>query len=367
MRVTRAIDRFLGQMELENDWTPRSTHSYANVLGRLVDAAPRGFGLEVRLTDFDGREGTDKLRGHIAHNWGKTSSGRRANVISIHHTFFGWAYDEGFIETDPSQRIKRPPRRKPDVYRPPAADQQLAFHATTLHERGAWVLMNDIGLRNSTVVATRWQQLDLTHGRISVRVKGGHHVRLPLSPIALERLRDVYRQLEPDQDDHVFTVALPRFIGNQAVRYVRDPKRAASPAALRAMVKRVCKRAGVRPFGPHALRHGFANQFLRDSDRDTLSLKGLMVHSQLSSTEQYIEDLALEDLEDVLRRASERRTSGANPGDTPSDEDEVTLQAGSGPGWSRTTGPDSPADSPERRSADDADDRPLTGPEGSHK
>lgn len=371
MRVTRAIDRFLGEKELERDWTPRSLRSYANVLGRLVDEPPRGLGSELRLEDLDSRDGTEKLRAHIGRNWGKASGATRANVISVHHSFFEWALDEGFIETDPSARIKRPPRRKPDVYRPPTADQDLAFAATTPLERGAWVLMEDVGLRNSTVIATRWKQIDLTHGRISVKVKGGHTLRLPLGPIALERLRQVYRDLEPEPDDHVFTVELPRFIGNQAIRYVRDPKSPASSAALVAMVKRVCKRAGVREFGPHALRHGFANRFLHDSGRDTLSLQKLMGHANAATTQMYLEELTLEELEDALRIAAERRlgavTSVAGSDDDPRDELEASRKGKSGPGWSRTTGLSESGSDPGSRSADEADEPPLIDPEGGHK
>jgi integrase/recombinase XerC len=371
VRIARAIDRFLGSKELERDWTPRSLQSYANVLGRLTDEPPRGFGNEVRLEDFDRADGTDRLRAHIGRNWGKTSGGRRANVISIHHSFFGWALDEGFIDTDPSARIKRPPRRKPDVYRPPVVDQDIAYAATTLLERGAWVLMNDVALRNATVVATRWRQLDLTHGRFSVRVKGGHTLRLPLSPIALERLRKVYQELEPEPDDHVFTVELPRFIGNKAVRYIRDPKTPASPAALRAMVKRVCKRAGVREFGPHALRHGFANRFLRDSGRDTLSLQLLMGHANPATTQMYLDELTIDELEDVLRVVAERRlglvTSVADGGDTDPDGLEVSRNPLSGPGWSRTTDPDPSAPDPGSGSATEPDEPRITDQEGGHK
>lgn len=367
MRVSRAIDRFLDQKQLEDDFTERSLESYSGVLSRLVDDPPRGFGLEARMEDFEGRQGTDRLRGHIGHNWGKTSSGRRANVISIHHTFWGWAYDEGFTETNPADRIKRPPRRKAVVYRPPVVDQQLAYEATMLHERGAWVLMNDIGLRASTVCDTRWLDIDLRRGRIRVRVKGAHEIQLPLSPLALARLQDVYRQLEPDHDDYVFTVEVHRFIGSQRVVKVRDPKKAAKPKALWAMVGRVCRRAGVQPFGPHALRHGFANRFLRAlPDRDLVTLRDLLGHSSTQTTEGYTDESTLEELAERLEQAFPV-TSVASEDDTGSEDlSEVEFRL-SGPGRNRTCEQAGPADPAERDRADDDPDRPLTDPEGSHK
>lgn len=369
MRITRAIDRFLEQMQLERDFTPRSLQSYANILGRLVDDPPRGFGNEARIDHFDHAEGTATLRDHIAANWGSTSSGRRQNVISTHHTFWGWAVDEGFIDHDPSTRIKRPPRRKADVYRPPIVDLDLAYRATTMLERGAWILMAEVALRASTAVMVRWQDIDLTRGRVSVRVKGNHRIKLPLSPVALEELRGVYRVLQPDPDDYVFTVESHRFVGNQRVVTVRDPKRPAATSSLWRMVKRVCKRAGVREFGPHALRHGFANRFLRDSPgRDVVALQGLLGHAKLETTQNYFDELDLDELQDALEAAfGGRVTIVAREGDE-SDAERTSAGIGSsGPGWNRTTGSSGPADLPESERAAGAADEPRPGVEGCHK
>lgn len=369
MRITRAIDRFLEQMQLERDFTPRSLQSYANILGRLVDDPPRGFGNEARLHDFDNHDGTTRLRDHIATNWGSTSSGRRQNVISAHHTFWGWAVDEGFIDTDPSSRIKRPPRRKADVYRPPIVDLDLAYRATTMLERGAWILMAEVALRASTAVTVRWQDIDLTRGRISVRVKGNHRIKLPLSPVALEELRGVHRALEPDPDDYVFTVESHRFVGNHRVVTVRDPKRPAATSSLWRMVKRVCKRAGVREFGPHALRHGFANRFLRDSPgRDVVALQGLLGHAKLETTQNYFDELDLDELKEALDAAfGGRVTIVARDGDEPGGESASGKIALSGPGWNRTTGSSDSAADAESERAVEAADEPRPGVEGCHK
>jgi len=368
MRISRAIDRFLEQMQLERDFTDRSLESYLSVLGRMVDDSPRGFGPEARLDEFEGHAGTDRLREHVGQNWGKTSSGRRANVISVHHTFWGWALDEGFIDVDPSARIKRPPRRKADVYRPPTVDQDLAFNATELRERAPWVLMNDVALRAATVVETRWQDIDLTRGRISVRVKGNHRIPLPLSPVAIERLRAVYRELEPEADDYVFTVEHHRFVGNQRVIKVRDPKRPATTKSLWMMVKRVCKRAGVREFGPHALRHGFANRFLRASGRDVVALQGLMAHSKLETTQNYYDEIDLDEMAESLDRAfGDRVTSVAEPGDEDQGESALAGFGSSGPGWNRTTAPAASADDAEGERAGDEPRPPVNDEKRCHE
>lgn len=115
---------------------------------------------------------TDRLRQHIGHNWGRASAaGGRTSSPSTTPSL-GWAEEEGFIAENPS-RMKRPPRRGANVYRPPTADVELGYRATTLHEREAWLLMGGLGLGAETVCKARWSDLDLRRGRISVKVKGG--------------------------------------------------------------------------------------------------------------------------------------------------------------------------------------------------
>jgi hypothetical protein len=79
----------------------------------------------------------------------------------------------------------------------------------------------------------------------------------------------------------------------------RDPKKSASDQALMRMVWRVCKRAGIRSLSPHQLRHGFANRFLRESGRDVVALQALMGHAHPDTTQQYTDEVKLDEL---LRR-----------------------------------------------------------------
>ena len=79
--------------------------------------------------------------------------------------------------------------------------------------------------------------------------------------------------LQPELDDHVFTVEVEQWVSQfERERERKDPKVPASDQALWRMVRRVCRRAGVRELSPHQLRHGFANRFLRESGRDVAAL-----------------------------------------------------------------------------------------------
>jgi hypothetical protein len=79
------------------------------------------------------------------------------------------------------------------------------------------------------------------------------------------------------------------------------------------MVWRVCKRAGIRRLSPHQLRHWFANRFLRESDRDLGALQALMGHSRPYTTQQYFDELNLDELGEALGRAAADRHAQASP------------------------------------------------------
>jgi hypothetical protein len=99
------------------------------------------------------------------------------------------------------------------------------------------------------------------------------------------------------------------------------------------MLWRVCDRAGVRRLSPHQLRHGFANRFLRESRHNVVVLQALLGHSRPDTTQQYTDDVELDDLAEVLDLAAAARYAQASP-------DWATLAAPgtdgpSGPEWRR--------------------------------
>jgi hypothetical protein len=95
-----------------------------------------------------------------------------------------------------------------------------------------------------------------------------------------------------------------------------------------------CKRSGVDADGVESLytgpcsaplpltqlRHGFANRILRESGRDFVALQALMGHSRPDTTQQYTDEVELDELADALARAAEARMSQVSP-------DLTTLEA----------------------------------------
>jgi integrase/recombinase XerC len=179
MRIERAIDAFLDWRRLERDATPRSVDSYGRILWKLAQAYP-----EARLDDLT----TNDLRAFLAEHWRDRSASTRSNVISVLHSFFAWADAEDLVELDPSRKIRRPPKRKPDVYRPSLDELARLRSAALPYERPPLLLMEGAGLRRSEVIRCRWADLDLVRGRARVHRKGQHWYWLPLDPDVVDEL-----------------------------------------------------------------------------------------------------------------------------------------------------------------------------------
>jgi site-specific recombinase XerD len=303
VRVERAIDAFLDWRRIERDATPRSIDSYRRILFKLAEDYP-----EVEL----GRLATGDLRVFLR-RWESASASTRSNVISVLHSFFGWANVEDLIESDPSAKVRRPPKRRPDVYRPSLAELAQLRAAALPHERAAIVLMEGAGLRRAEVLGCRWADFDMLKGRMRVFRKGQHWSYLPLAPDVVEELRDSFRALQPELDDYVFVAEVERWVSQyERVRERKSAKESASPQAISRMVSRVCRRAGIRKLTPHQLRHGFANRFLRESGRDVAALRPLLGHSRIDTTQAYTDEIELDELQRALGDAFRVREAQAS-------------------------------------------------------
>ena len=180
MRIERAIDAFLDWRRLERDATKRSEDSYRRILNKLAADYP-----EVAIASFT----KEDLR-HCLRRWQETSAATRSNVISVFHSFFSWAEAEDLVDVDPSRKIRRPPKRKPDVYRPSLDELRRVRDAATGAERPPILLMEGVGLRRAEVIACRWEHVDLFRGRVHVLRKGHHWQWLPIDPDVLLELRE---------------------------------------------------------------------------------------------------------------------------------------------------------------------------------
>jgi integrase/recombinase XerD len=108
-----------------------------------------------------------------------------------------------------------------------------------------------LGLRGAEVTGLELDDVDWRSGEIVVRGKGGRRDRLPLPVDAGEAIVAYLTDGRPDR------------AGRAVFCTVRAPYRPVTAAALRQVMGRACRRAGLPQAGAHRLRHSLATDMLR--------------------------------------------------------------------------------------------------------
>ena len=181
VRIERAIDAFLDWRRLERDATPRSVDSYRRILDKLAEDYP-----ELDLSSFTKHD----LRAFLK-RWQARSSATRANMCPA-ALLLRVGVAEDLIEIDPSAPLRRPKKRRADIYRPSIGELAAVRAAALASELPAILLMEGVGLRRGEVLRVRWADIDLIRGRVRVFRKG-HRQPLPLAPDVLDGLRGSFR------------------------------------------------------------------------------------------------------------------------------------------------------------------------------
>lgn len=302
-----ALERFASFHAGERGHSPRTVASY------LAD-------LRVLLTDSDGKPDPSLLspasvRRRLA---GRLRDGVEPSTVARHlaafRSFARFCRREGWTEADLARGLVAPKRRRPlvdvlskdDLARAVEAiralqvaeDASPAERHRALRGRLVVELLWGSGLRLSELTGLDWSAIDLRGGTMRVLGKGRKTRMVPLTDPAARCLREwmtdsVYREraasMPPDARDAVFPGRGGRLTG-------------------RAVEKALCEHlAGVSRGGatwPHALRHSFATHLL-DGGADIVSVKEMLGHSSLSTTQVYTH-VSVERLRQAHARAHPR-------------------------------------------------------------
>jgi site-specific recombinase XerD len=157
-------------------------------------------------------------------------------------------------------------------------DALLAAHDTStsvgLRDRAVLTVLVRLGLRGAEAAALRLADIDWRGGQIVVRGKGSRVERLPLPSDAGQALATYV------------TDARPRGVCAAVFVTARAPYEPLSAMAVRSIMRRACRRAGLPGLGAHRLRHTLATDLLRAGS--PLSEVGQVLrHRSQSSTAIY--------------------------------------------------------------------------------
>ncbi len=292
MRVARATDRWLGELE-RSGRQPETLNAYRRHLNKLVDhlGRSRPDALVREVTTDDCRSFLDNWRGR-----------EPSTVCTIHSAvngLFGWLFIEGEVDVNPMARIKRPRRPRPgeaEVVIVTRTDVEKMFSATKNWQQFLCLsVLAYVGARRNAASRLRWRDVDLTFGSVHLHEKGKKSVDVTIPDELALILREACESGEVacTPDDYV--------IPNRRPASVRRAER--SNKVIWETVRQIADQAGVRAT-THALRRAFAVQFLENNPGAIETLKELLNHARIDTTQTYLNALNRSKLMEPVRSLS---------------------------------------------------------------
>jgi integrase/recombinase XerD len=292
MRFNEAIDRYIADMQAQGRLnSPSSERGYRSTLVAHAE--------DIRNRDpaYVGRDDV-KL---TLRRWpnSNTQGTNRAKLVS----FYDWAMEEGLRKDNPARQTRRPRRRPALKYRLTGAEALAVLNAARgMRERRAIFLGLCAGLRNAELRGLQGRHFS-QHGLVWVSAdiaKGGRERWVPvipdLAPI-VEEIREEVREAE-------YVLPAQRFRDPPFNTQRRDLRlRPSSSQALRQLVIRVVKRAGIAEHvRPHDLRHAYAEHIARATD--TRIAQHLLGHANLGTTDAYLGRPRIDDMVAAVKDAT---------------------------------------------------------------
>ena len=224
----------------------------------------------------------------------------RKNLLAM----WNWGRKLLGVNHDPLTGIDQLPHKRATQYTPSQADVLKVMAAATRTEGVFLSCYLQTGARRSEIFNLTWDDVNFEGRAITLstrKTKGGEVRRdaLPMSEKLYSELKGWYANRD-------------RPFRNQPYVFVCDhpgPNYGQPFKVRRKFLSGLCKRAGVRPFGFHALRR-FVASWLADHEKvSSKVIQRVLRHQNLATTERYIQRID-SDLMGTMNRLRLEKTEG---------------------------------------------------------
>ena len=214
------------------------------------------------------------LKMYILHKQTTCKSNTLNTIITTIKSFFNFLYDEGYLDINPSRKLKKVKEEK--RLRKSLNDvslEQVRLACSNKRDRALIEFTYSTGLRVSELVKLNINDLDFTSNRFSVVGKGNKERNVMFSDIAKFYLK---QYLNERKDNNT---AL--FVG------IKKPHNRMSTRAVEKIFEKIKEKLNVNKLYPHLLRHTFATKLA--STADITVVQKLLGHTNINTTMLYAE------------------------------------------------------------------------------
>lgn len=208
-----------------------------------------------------------------------------AGIYRSIKTFFRWTEREGYLTSNPMNRLRPPKTPKQIVRRLSEAQLEALLEEIQQTKEPARnlaliLLLVDSGLRRGEAITLRTADVHLNEHYIFVKGKGEKEREIPIGEITCE--------------------AIARWIHtrpncNSKFLFVKNSGKPLTGETIRSVLRRIRQRLQLERLYPHLLRHTFSKLYLKRGSIEKLSQ--ILGHSRINTTiETYVQDFDIEDL-----------------------------------------------------------------------
>lgn len=212
----------------------------------------------------------------------KDASGNAANVARKNLlTAWNWGKKYyGLPKVNPFAEVEKFPADARPRYVPPEEDFWKAYEKASQADKVMLLLMLHTGARRMEVFRLQWSDVDMSSRKIRFGTRKSGHGGMEYAWVPMTT--ELYNAL-----------AGHRLASRSAVVFT-DPETGEAFRSRAHFMKTICARAGVSPFGFHAIRHLSATILAHDPEMDIPSVQAVLRHKNPNTTARYIKSLGLQ-------------------------------------------------------------------------
>ena len=211
------------------------------------------------------------------------SPSSQARILSGIRTFFHFLLIEDYIRQDPSELLESPQIGKhlPDILSVEEIDNLISAidRSTREGQRNCAILetLYSCGLRVSELCNLKISDLYLNDGFIKVEGKGSKQRLVPISPRAIEEIKNYFITrneglIKPGYEDFLFISKFGKNISRIMVFHI---------------IKELADKIGLKKsISPHTFRHSFATHLL-EGGANLRAIQSMLGHESIGTTEIY--------------------------------------------------------------------------------
>jgi integrase len=254
-------------------FSPKTYSEKRTAFRRLLKAV----GPDRTVQSYTRKEALDYLNGIFKKSSGYSTNKERKNLAAAWN--FGVKFMEGFPSSNPFLAVPRFPEERQTRYVPPESDfrkvvdfakgQNKTLLLTFLHTAG----------RRGEIYRLQWKDVDFSGQRIRLgtRKRNDGSLEYEWLPMTDELFNALLLHRQQAVNEWVFVQPSGRF---QHKPYTEN----------RGFPQDLCRRAGVKPFGCHAIRHLTAS-ILANNNVPMIAIQQILRHKKLATTERYVRGL----------------------------------------------------------------------------